>query len=199
MISVLSGRLLEKAPASAVISCGGVGFFINIPASVAGALPEIGGECTVYTHLEVREDALELYGFETPYQREMFRRLIGVSGVGPKSALAILSLYDPDRVAMCVAAGDYKAFTACAGVGPKLAQRIILELKDKVGALGSKSGDYIINAAAPPAASAGAEALAALVSLGFSNSEAAEAVAALPADLASEELISRALRSLAKR
>lgn len=197
MISVLSGKLLEKTPASAVISCGGVGFFVNIPASVAGALPESGGECTVFTHLEVREDALELYGFETPYQREIFRRLIGVSGVGPKSALAILSLYDPDRVAVCVAAGDYKAFTACAGVGPKIAQRIVLELKDKIGTIGSSGS--AVNAVAPPAASAGAEALAALVSLGFSNSEAAQAISALPADLASEELISRALRSLAKR
>ena len=196
MISVLSGRLLEKTPASAVISCGGVGFFVNIPASVAGALPDTGGECTVFTHLEVREDALELYGFETPYQREIFRRLIGVSGVGPKSALAILSLYDPDRVAVCVAAGDYKAFTACAGVGPKIAQRIVLELKDKIGTIGSQGS--AVNAVAPPT-SAGAEALAALVSLGFSNSEAARAISALPADLASEELISRALRSLAKR
>ncbi len=196
MISVLIGRLLEKTPASAVISCGGVGFFVNIPASVAGALPDTGGECTVFTHLEVREDALELYGFETPYQREIFRRLIGVSGVGPKSALAILSLYDPDRVAVCVAAGDYKAFTACAGVGPKIAQRIVLELKDKIGTIGSQGS--AVNAVAPPT-SAGAEALAALVSLGFSNSEAARAISALPADLASEELISRALRSLAKR
>lgn len=198
MISVLTGKLIEKTPASAVVSCGGVGFFVTIPATLGGALPELGGECTIFTHLEVREDALELYGFESAYQREMFRRLIGVSGVGPKSALAILSLYDPDRVAMCVAAGDYKAFTACAGVGAKLAQRIILELKDKIGAIGSRGADYV-NAAAPPVTSAGSEALAALVSLGFSNSEAAEAIAALPADISSEELISRALRSLAKR
>lgn len=197
MISVLSGNLLEKTPASAVISCGGVGFGVMIPASVSGALPDVGRECTLYTHLEVREDALELYGFEDARQREIFRRLIGVSGVGPKSALAILSLYDPDRIALCVASGDYKAFTACAGIGPKLAQRIILELKDKVGALGSDISS--VNAAMPPATSAGAQALAALVQLGFSNSEAAQAISAQPADLAAEELITSALRSLANR
>ncbi|MDO4566704.1 MAG: Holliday junction branch migration protein RuvA [Oscillospiraceae bacterium] len=197
MISVLSGRLLEMGASSAVVSCSGVGFYVNIPSSVLGSLPEVGGECTLYTHLAVREDALELYGFESARQREIFRRLIGVTGVGPKSALAILSLYDADRIALSVAAGDHKAFTACAGVGPKLAQRIVLELKDKLGGLAS--GLDSVSAAPLPQAPASAEALAALVSLGFSNTEAAEALAKQPPELSAEELITRSLKLLAKR
>lgn len=197
MISSLCGELLEKSPSGCVISCGGVGFFVSIPSSVYGALPEIGGSCTLYTHLSVREDALELFGFETTRQREVFRRLVGVSGVGPKVALAILSLYDPDRIAILAASGDYKAFTACAGVGAKLAQRIVLELKDKLAK--AINTDSAVVSAAPVSTGAAGDALAALVSLGFSNSEAASAIAALPQDLPAEELISRALRSLSSR
>lgn len=192
---MLCGTLIEKSVNDAVISCGGVGFQMMIPTSVYGMLPERGNECTIYTHLAVKEDSLVLFGFSDERQRAAFRQLLGVSGVGPKSALAIISLYEPDRIAIIVAAGDYKSLTACSGVGPKLAQRIILELKDKVGALGELNA-AIGRETNSVSSGAGAQALAALVSLGFSNSEAAIAIAALPAELSTEELIGRALKSL---
>ena len=198
MISMLEGVLVSKTPSEAVISCGGVGFLAAIPSSVYAELPEAGGRARLYTVLNVREDALELFGFADERQRQTFRLLTSVTGVGPKAALAVLSVYSPDRIALCAASGDYKAFTACAGVGAKLAQRLVLELKDKVGALGAIEADKVQQSGVTAESGAGSEALAALVSLGFSNSEAATALAKLPADLPAEELISRALRGMAK-
>ncbi len=197
MIHLLNGRLLSKTPGDLVISCGGVGFYVMIPTSVYGTLPELGREATVYTYMNVKEDGVELYGFENERQQAAFRQLLGVSGVGPKAALAILSLYDADRIAIAVAAGDYKAFTAAAGVGTKLAQRIVLELKDKVKGLGSADAARISSAMAAPSGSS-AEALAALVSLGFTSSEAAGALSGQPDTLTTEELIAAALKSMAK-
>ena len=198
MIHLLSGTLISKTPDAVVLSCGGVGFYVSIPASIYAALPETGGSATLYTCLNVKEDALELYGFADEAQQAAYRMLTGVSGVGPKVALAILSLYDPGRVALCVASGDYKAFTACSGVGPKLAQRLVLELKDKVGSLGGAEAVAIAESQGGSANGAPAEALAALVALGFSNSEGAAAIAKLPQTLSAEELIAAALRSMAK-
>lgn len=197
MIHLLNGKLLSKTPNDLVVSCGGVGFYVMIPSSVYAALPQAGQETTVYTYLNVKEDGMELYGFADERQQACFRMLLGVSGVGPKAALSILSLYDPDRIAIAAAAGDYKMFTACAGVGPKLAQRIVLELRDKVKGIGSAdiSGVSAVTAAPGGAAS---EALAALVSLGFSNSEAASALSKQPEGLTAEELIAAALKSMAK-
>lgn len=198
MIHVLHGILLAKSPNDLVISCGGVGFYVMIPNSVYADLPEIGGEATVYTYLNVKEDGMELYGFEDEVQQSAFKMLISVSGVGPKAALAILSLYHADHIAIAVAAGDYKAFTACSGIGPKIAQRIVLELKDKVKGLGSVDAARITASEVAAPVGAGAEALAALVSLGFSNSEAATAISKLPQNLTTEELISAALKSMAR-
>lgn len=197
MIHVLSGKLISKTPNDLVISCGGVGFYVMIPSSVYAALPQSGQEATVYTYLNVKEDGLELYGFADERQQASFKILLGVSGVGPKAALSILSLYDADRIAIAVAAGDYKMFTACAGVGPKLAQRIVLELRDKVKGLGSVDASKISAVASAPVGAA-SEALAALVSLGFSNSEAASALSKQPDGLSTEELIASALKSMAK-
>lgn len=197
MIHVLSGKLISKTPNDLVLSCGGVGFYVMIPSSVYAALPQSGQEATVYTYLNVKEDGLELYGFADERQQASFKILLGVSGVGPKAALSILSLYDADRIAIAVAAGDYKMFTACAGVGPKLAQRIVLELRDKVKGLGSADASKISAVASAPVGAA-SEALAALVSLGFSNSEAASALSKQPDGLSTEELIASALKSMAK-
>ena len=181
-----------------VISCGGVGFYVSIPASVYAQLPLEGETATLYTCLHVKEDAFELYGFSDEAQQSAYRCLTGVSGVGPKVALAILSLYDPMRISLCVASGDYKAFTACTGVGPKLAQRIVLELKDKMRDFGETQP----GSAAPMVAAADSgkigEAQAALVALGFSNSEAASALAGLPQGLSTEDMIAAALRSMAQ-
>ena len=139
MIYCLSGKIIKKTMDSVVISCGGVGYCAQCPASVAAAMPGAGAEGTLYTVLNVTENDISLYGFATEEQQTCFKLLTGVSGVGPKVGLAILSVMEPDRVYLAVSAGDHKAFKAASGVGPKLAQRIVLELKDKVakGAAGA--------------------------------------------------------------
>lgn len=197
MIYCLQGEVFKKTLESVVILCGGVGYQVQVPASVAGALPPAGHKATLYTIMNVTESDVSLFGFESEEQQECFRLLTGVTGVGPKAALAILSVLTPERVALAVSAGDHKAFTAAKGVGAKLAQRITLELKDKVGkglAEGVQLGD--VAAAALPS-SGTAQAIAALVSLGYSQSEAAVAVSRVDENLPLEEIIKLALRGMA--
>ncbi len=200
MIYCLSGKIVKKSLDSVVISCAGVGYLAAVPASVAAALPAPGGEATLYTVMNVTENDVSLFGFATEAQRESFLLLTSVSGVGPKVGVAILNVLQPDRIALAISAGDHKAFTAASGVGPKLAQRIVLELKDKVGrglVDGVQLSD-VSGAAAAPAAGA-AQAIAALVSLGYSQSEAALAVARADETLPVEEIIKVALRGMAGR
>ena len=203
MIYCLTGKILKKTLDSAVISCGGVGYYAQCPASVAGGLPGVGAEATLYTVLNVSENDISLYGFATEQQQACFKMLTGVSGVGPKVGLAILSVMEPDRVALAISAGDHKAFKAASGVGPKLAQRITLELKDKVAkgfVEGIQLEDLSGAAGAGPAATQGStQAIAALVSLGYSQSEAALAVAKIDPALPVEEIIKLALRGMAGR
>ena len=130
MIYCLTGKIVKKSMNAVVLSCGGVGYYAQCPASVAGALPGVGKEATIYTVMSVTENDVSLYGFATEQQQACFEMLTAVSGVGPKVGLAILSVMEPDRVALAISAGDHKAFKAASGVGPKLAQRIVLELKD---------------------------------------------------------------------
>ena len=125
MIYCLSGKIVKKTLDSVVLSCGGVGYWAQCPASVAAGLPGAGSEATLYTVLNVTENDISLYGFATEEQQNCFRLLTGVSGVGPKVGLAILSVMEPQRVYLAVSAGDHKAFKAASGVGPKLAQRIV--------------------------------------------------------------------------
>ncbi len=132
MIYCLTGKIVKKSMSAVVLSCGGVGYYAQCPASVAGALPGVGKEATLYTVMSVTENDVSLYGFATEEQQACFEMLTAVSGVGPKVGLAILSVMEPERVALAISAGDHKAFKAANGVGPKLAQRIVLELKDKV-------------------------------------------------------------------
>ena len=127
MIYCLTGKIIKKTLDSVVISCGGVGYFVQIPATTGAALPP------VYTIMNVTENDVSLYGFAAEEQRDCFKMLTGVTGVGPKAALSILSIMTPEKIALAASSGDHKAFTKAAGVGPKLAQRITLELKDKVG------------------------------------------------------------------
>lgn len=194
MIYSLTGKVLKKTLDMVVISCGGVGYQVMVPASVAGALPGAGQEATVYTYLNISENDISLFGFATEEQKACFALLTGVSGVGPKAGLAILSVMNPDRVALAISAGDHKAFTAANGVGPKLAQRIVLELKDKVGK-GLSLGDAAVQS---PTGNL-SQAIAALVSLGYSQSEAAQSVAKVDETLPVEEIIKLALRSMAGR
>ncbi|MEG1985238.1 MAG: Holliday junction branch migration protein RuvA [Oscillospiraceae bacterium] len=197
MIHLLTGRIISKNPTDIVVSCGGVGFFVMIPTSVYANLPDEGETTTIYTYLNVKEDSLELYGFSDERQQATFKMLTGVSGVGPKAGLSILSMYDSDRIAIAIASGDYKVFTACTGIGPKIAQRLVLELKDKVKGLGSLDASAVSNADTGTSG-ASSQAIAALVSLGFTSSEAAVAVSKLSATLTTEEMIGAALKSMAK-
>ena len=202
MIYCLTGKIVKKSMSAVVLSCGGVGYYAQCPASVAGALPGVGKEATIYTVMSVTENDVSLYGFATEQQQACFEMLTAVSGVGPKVGLAIPSVMEPDRVALAISAGDHKAFKAASGVGPKLAQRIVLELKDKVakGFVDGISLEDVAGASADTQASQGSsQAIAALVSLGYSQSEAALAVSKIDAALPVEEIIKLALRSMAGR
>ena len=202
MIYCLTGKIVKKSMNAVVLSCGGVGYYAQCPASVAGALPGVGKEATIYTVMSITENDVSLYGFATEQQQACFEMLTAVSGVGPKVGLAILSVMEPERVALAISAGDHKAFKAASGVGPKLAQRIVLELKDKVakGFVDGISLEDVAGASAQtPAAQSSSQAIAALVSLGYSQSEAALAVSKIDATLPVEEIIKLALRSMAGR
>ena len=200
MIYCLTGKIVKKSMNAVVLSCGGVGYYAQCPASVAGALPGVGREATIYTVMSVTENDVSLYGFATEEQQACFEMLTAVSGVGPKVGLAILSVMEPERVALAISAGDHKAFKAASGLGPKLAQRIVLELKDKVakGFVDGISLEDVAGASAQtPAAQSSSQAIAALVSLGYSQSEAALAVSKIDATLPVEEIIKLALRGMA--
>ena len=200
MIYCLTGKIVKKSMSAVVLSCGGVGYYAQCPASVAGALPGVGKEATLYTVMSVTENDVSLYGFATEEQQACFEMLTAVSGVGPKVGLAILSVMEPQRVALAISAGDHKAFKAASGVGPKLAQRIVLELKDKVakGFVDGISLEDVAGAASDaPASQSSAQAIAALVSLGYSQSEAALAISKIDATLPVEEIIKLALRGMA--
>ena len=199
MIYCLTGKILKKTLDTAVIICGGVGYAVQIPATTGESLPAPGQEGTVYTVMNVSENDVSLYGFATEEQRDCFKMLTAVSGVGPKAGLAILSVMSPEKIALAASSGDHKAFTKASGVGPKLAQRITLELKDKVGkglaeGTGFAAGDF----AAPAPSSAPAQAVAALVSLGYTPSDAAAAVARVDETLPVQDIIKVALRSLSR-
>lgn len=200
MIYSLTGKVLKKSLDRVVLSCAGVGYLVQTPASVAGALPGVGGEGTLYTVMNVTENDISLYGFASEEQQTCFEMLTAVSGVGPKVGLAILNVLSPERVALAISSGDHKALTAANGVGPKLAQRIALELKDKVGkglADGTGFGGGAA-AAAPAPSSAPAQAVAALVALGYNTSDAAAAVARIDETLPVQDIIKIALRGLSR-
>ncbi len=194
----LTGKLIHTEPWMAVVSCGGVGYKCMTTMTTLSCLPLVGGEVTLYTHLNVREDALDLYGFYSMTECNAFKLLIGVSGVGPKSALAILSDLTPDRLALCVASGDAKSLTRAPGVGAKLAQRIILELKDKVSKAELAEGIGETAAQVAVEHSNLSEAAAALCALGYSQSQAVGALAGLKPDMPVDEMIKHGLKTIAK-
>ncbi len=200
MIASLRGILIDKDNTCAVVECGGVGYKCFITAVTAANLPSNGTEVFLYTHLAVREDAFDLYGFLSRDELEVFKMVTTVSGVGAKIGLALLSQFTADRLLLSIASGDAKTLTAASGVGIKLAQRIILELKDKVGGLAKDNGMEAVvsvgNAAVRPAAG---EAIEALTALGYHQSDAALAVGRLDPSLPTEELIKQALKGLARR
>ena len=162
---------------------------------------EKGAKATLYTYLSVKEDALDLYGFSTEQELECFKALISVSGVGPKAGIAILSELTPEKLVICIASGDNKAITRAQGVGPKIAQRIVLELKDKLAKGLDLSVNTIDVSAVNSASSSGnqAEAVSALTMLGYTQSEASVAVAKIDENLSVEEIIKQALKILSRQ
>ena len=199
MFYYLEGKVAHVEPYLAVIDCGGVGYACRTTNHTIRQLKK-GEVKRLYTYLNVGDGIFELYGFATEQELNSFKLLIGVSGVGPKVGLAILSVLSPDRVVLAVSAGDHKAFTAASGVGPKLGQRIVLELKDKVGkGLATGLGLADASGTAAPAATGGvAQAIAALTGLGYTGSEAAQAIARLDPSLPVQELIRLALQGIGK-
>ncbi len=200
MIGRLHGVLLEKQPPQLLLDVGGVGYEISAPMTTFYELPETGNEITLHTHLAVREDAHVLYGFLREQDRLLFRTLIKVSGVGPKLALAILSGMSADEFAGCVQNGDSALLTRLPGVGKKTAERLVVELKDRLKDWQGTtlSADISTNRAAP-ANDALKDAISALVSLGYKPQEASRMVSQLESDgLASEELIRLALKAAAQ-
>ena len=203
MFYSLTGKLVHMEPGVVAIECGGVAFKCFTSMNTQKNMPRIGETATVYTHLNVREDALDLYGFSTKSELNCYKMLTTISGVCPKAALSILSEMTPEGVAMAAASGDSKKFTKASGVGPKLAQRIVLELKDRVKKMGFTGGTLELTGtddAGIVSASQNAEqAVQALIVLGYTQSEAAQAVAKLDGSLSTEELIRGALKSMASR
>ncbi len=198
MIYSLHGILTEKEPNLAVIECAGVGYACRTTNTTLSALGEIGNDVRVYTHMSVREDAVELFGFADKNELNCFQMLITVSGVGPKAALSILSDLTPNKFALLVASGDSAALTKVKGIGKKSAERIVLDLKDKL-----LKANSLLQETPVQTVSAGAdnfsEALAALAVLGYRQEEVMPVLAGLDDTLSAEELIRLTLRQMGKR
>ena len=181
-----------------VVECGGVGFKCFTTLNTVKNIGRVGDKVNVFTYLSVREDALDLYGFSTVEELESFKLLITVSGIGPKAAVSILSELSPDRLAVCIASGDAKAIMRAQGVGKKTAERVVLELKDKMGSISViGNSQAVANAASASENSVSAEAVEALVALGFSQTDASVAVGAMDNSLSVDEMIRLGLKQLA--
>ena len=200
MISYVKGILAEKFEDSVVVEAGNIGLSVYVPTSLLEQLPSVGNQVVLYTYFQVREDAMSLYGFMNRQDLQMFRQLIGVNGIGPKAALGILSALRPDELRLAIVSGDAKAISKAPGVGAKTAQRVILDLKDKVhmedilpgiaADTGSEPGSVLIGA--------GQEAIQALMALGYSGLEASRAVkkVEITEDMDSEAVLKSALKHL---
>lgn len=200
MFYYLEGRTAVLEPNLAVIDCGGVGYAVNTTAYTISKL-RIGENARLYTYVNVREDAIDIFGFASLNEKRSFELLLGVSGVGPKAALSILSSTTPEALAMAIVAEDDKALTAAPGVGKKTAQRIILELKDKMAK--ETAGLSLKGAAAPVTVKSDntklGDAAAALTVLGYGNAEICQALNAIDTDsLGLEDIIRQALKLMLK-
>ncbi|MGC8119165.1 Holliday junction branch migration protein RuvA [Marinobacter sp. VGCF2001] len=205
MIGRIRGTLIEKVPAQALVECSGLGYEIDIPYTTFFHLPESGQEVTLHTHFAVREDAQSLYGFASRLDRDLFRLLIKVNGVGPKLAIGILSGLDAQQFIACVEARDINSLVKLPGVGKKTAERLLIEMTDRIsqleaGFLPAKpgaSGDPSIEIAQKTGPDPGEEAEAALIALGYKPQEAAKAISKVAEpDMTSEALIRLALKNM---
>ena len=199
MIAHLRGRISDKHPNRVVVDVGGVGYDVFVPLSTFYGMGEPGSDIVLRIHTHVREDALQLYGFATPLEQELFERLIGVSGIGPKVALAVLSGIEPQELIRAIERGDLARLTAIPGVGKKTSERIVLELKDRLprvsaAAIAASDGDT-------QTAPLRDDVISALVNLGYhrplAEKAAVSAVKVVP-DAGFERTLKQALRELAK-
>ena len=200
MFYSVRGKLIYMDATTAVVECGGVGYNCQTTMNTLKTL-RLGDEVTLYTHLNVREDAMELFGFSTKTELDTFKTLIGVSGVGPKAGLAILSVLSPEQVAMAIATDDVKTITRAQGVGKKIAQRIVLELKDKLAkSLATDDGMSQVTGAAVNASSGNIpKAIEALGVLGYAPSDVSPVLATLDSALPVEQLIAQTLRQMGRQ
>lgn len=197
MFYSLTGNIIKIFSQTAVVECGGVGFRVTTSMNTLKHFAQGDSNVTLFTYLSVREDALDLFGFYDEEELECFKLLISVSGVGPKAAIAVLSVLTPGELASAVAAGDSKAVTRAQGVGPKIAERVVRELKGKLVAsdYAVSDGGYTAEIA-NQTMSGSSEAISALQFLGYSQAESAKAVAAVPEAANVEELVKKALNIL---
>lgn len=198
MIGRLHGKLISKTAPQLLIDCHGVGYELEAPMTTIWALPDLNAEVTLLTHLVVRDDAHLLFGFATEAERTLFRSLLKVSGIGAKVALAILSGIETDEFIRCVNAGDSTRLTALPGIGKKTAERLVVEMRDRVADLPGQSSAASsgVPVAAAPADPAN-DAISGLIALGYKPAEASKLIHALDSDgKASEDLIREALKSL---
>ena len=175
MIASLEGKLESLGGDWAVVNVGGIGFQVFMSTATLSGLGAIGGDVKLYTHLHLREDNITLYGFASSGELELFKTLINVSGLGPRMALAMLSAMDTEQLVMAIASGNAELLTGIPGIGRKMASRLVLELKDKIGA-------GLVSTPMAELAQENADVLAALTALGYSASEATRALASLPRD-----------------
>ncbi|MEX0730614.1 MAG: Holliday junction branch migration protein RuvA [Aquisalimonadaceae bacterium] len=198
MIGRLTGTVVEKQPPALLVDVRGVGYEVEAPMSTFYELPPLGGTVSLYTHLAVKEDAHNLYGFITRLERSLFRSLIRVSGIGPKLALTLLSGMRVEDFIRCIEHQDSATLTRMPGVGKKTAERLVIEMRDRVRELGGPGANMPTDAAAaggPAGDDATADALSALVALGYRPADAGRMVSKIDAaGLASEEIIRQALQ-----
>lgn len=197
MFYYLNGTVTVLDAGLAVVECGGVGYACRTTSHTLSRL-KLKENARLWTYMSVREDAVELFGFATREEKRLFEMLLGVSGVGPKAALSLLSALPPDQLTLAVMTGNEKALTSAPGVGKKMAQRVLLELKDKLGA--SMELDFSGPSAVPEPDSGAALAMAALTELGYSQTEISAAMKKIPADMTrTEDIVRQALRAMTLR
>ena len=199
MIGRLQGKLIGKTPPQLLVDCHGVGYEVEAPMTTIWALPELNESVTLLTHLVVRDDAHLLFGFATEAERALFRSLLKVSGIGAKVALSILSGFETEEFIRCVNAGDSARLTALPGIGKKTAERLVVEMRDRVAelphALVASHGSA--TAGKPSPADPASDAISGLIALGYKPAEASKLIHALNADdKSSEDLIREALKNL---
>ncbi len=200
MIYNVKGTVTYTDASFVVVECGGVGFKCNTSMTTLKSLPTDKKEVNLYTYLAVREDAMDLFGFLTMEELDAFKLLITVSGIGPKAAVAILSVLSPDRLAIAISSGDVKSIQMAQGVGKKTAERVVLELKDKMVGIGSPQASQISqNIISVSSSSNAQEAVEVLVSLGFNQSDVAMVVGAMDKSLSVDDMVRLGLKQLSSQ